>query len=149
MRRGSLFAVACGVLGMVASAYSVDARANTVLEIAIPAQPLDAALGEFAHQTGLQLVYLSQVTRSQASKGSRAGISAPAALTELLEGTGLSYQFLNARTVRIFPSPIETPAVESTATAAASNRSARHHPPPSPDVLDEVDVTGRRSEREL
>jgi iron complex outermembrane recepter protein len=149
MRRWSLFAVACGVLGIIASAYSVDARADPVLAIAIPAQPLDAALGEFAHQTGLQLVYLSQVTRSQASKGSRAGISAPAALTELLEGTGLSYQFLNERTVRIFPSPIATPAVESTATATASNRSARHHPPPSPDVLDEVDVTARRSEREL
>ena len=123
MRRGSLFAVACGVLGMVASAYSVAARADTVLAIAIPAQPLDAALGEFAHQTGLQLVYLSQVTRSQLSKGSRAGTSAPAALTELLEGTGLSFQFLNERTVRIFSSPTATPAAESTVTAAAPKRS--------------------------
>jgi len=149
MRRRSLFAFACGVLGMVASAYSVDARANTVLEIAIPAQPLDAALGEFAHQTGLQLVYLSQVTRSQASKGSRAGTSAPAALTELLEGTGLSFQFLNERTVRIFASPMTTPAAESTVTASVPSRSAQHRPQPSSDMLDEVAVTGRRSEREL
>jgi hypothetical protein len=146
MRRWSLFAVACGVLGIIASAYSVAARADTVLAIAIPAQPLDAALGEFAHQTGLQLVYLSQVTRSQASKGSRAGISAPAALTELLEGTGLSYQFLNERTVRIFASPVATPA-ESTVAAAAPSRARPH--PPSSDVLDEVDVTARRSERAL
>lgn len=149
MRRGSLFAVACGVLGMVASAYSAAARADTVLAIAIPAQPLDAALGEFAHQTGLQLVYLSQVTHLQGSKGSRAGISPPAALTELLEGTGLSFQFLNERTVRIFASPTATPAAESIAIAAASSQSARHHPLPGPDVLDEVDVTARRSERDL
>jgi iron complex outermembrane recepter protein len=148
MRRGSLFAVACGVLGMVTSAYLADARADTVVATAIPAQSLDAALGEFAHQTGLQLVYLSQVTRLQASKGSRAGLSAPAALTELLEGTGLSFQFLNERTVRIFPTPPATPA-ESTVAAAAAKPGARHHPQPSPDVLDEVDVTARRSEREL
>jgi hypothetical protein len=70
-------------------------------------------------------------------------------LAELLEGTGLTFQFLNARTVRILASPIATPAAGSTATAAAPNPSARHHPPPSPDVLDEVDVTARRSEREL
>jgi outer membrane receptor protein involved in Fe transport len=149
MRRGSLFAVACGVLGIIASAYGVAARADILLAIAIPAQPLDAALGEFAHQTGLQLVYLSQVTRLQASKGSRAGLSAPAALTELLEGTGLSFQLLNDRTVRIFASPIATPAVESTVAAAAPKPGARHHPPTSLDVLDEVDVTARRSEREL
>lgn len=148
MRRRSLFAVACGVFGMVASAHSVDAHADTVVATAIPAQPLDAALGEFAHQTGLQLVYLSQVTRSQASKGSRAGLSAPAALTELLEGSGLNFQFLNDRTVRIFASPTANPAAEST-VAAALKPGAPPHPRPSPDVLDEVDVTARRSEREL
>lgn len=93
---------ACVVVGTLVSAWSHPVHADTALAVGIAPQPLDAALSEFAQQTGLQLVYVSQVAQARASKGAHAGLSTADALTELLDGTGLSFQFVNARTVRIF-----------------------------------------------
>ena len=81
----------------------------------IPPQPLAGALAEFARQTGLQLVYVSQLAKARASKGARAGLAPAEALPALLEGTGLGFEFLNERTVRIF---------ESTTAAAAPPKGA-------------------------
>jgi outer membrane receptor protein involved in Fe transport len=68
----------------------------------IPAGPLSGALAEFARQTGLQLVYVSDVAKGRTSREVRAGTLPAQALTELLAGTGLSYTFVNDRTVRIY-----------------------------------------------
>ena len=55
----------------------------------IPAQPLAQALEAFARQTGLQLVYVSDVVHDQRSRAVSSGLSASNALGRLLEGTGL------------------------------------------------------------
>jgi len=68
-------------------------------------------------------VYVSDAVQNQQSRGSRAGLSTGEALTALLDGTGLTFEFLNQRAVRIFPvtmrserlgSPRETAALSST-----------------------------------
>ena len=68
----------------------------------IPPGALAPALALFAARTGLQLVYLSGVASAQTTGGARAGRTAPEALGELLAGTELEFEFLNARTVRIY-----------------------------------------------
>ena len=55
----------------------------------------------FTNQTGLELVYVSGVVRDQRSHAVPAGLGADAALTRLLRGTGLRYEYLTPRTVRI------------------------------------------------
>jgi len=65
----------------------------------IPAQPLARALEAFARQTGLQLVYLSGVVRSQKAHAVPAGLSAPEALARMLEGTELTFEYLTPPTV--------------------------------------------------
>src|SRR5271165_928264 len=85
------WAVRC-LLGIVL-VWSGAAESEPVLTTAIAPQPLAAALAEFAHQTGLQMVYVSQIVLGRTCKGARAELSATAALTELLDGTGLSFQF--------------------------------------------------------
>lgn len=67
----------------------------------IPAQPLARALQAYAGQTGLQLVYVSGVVRDQTSNAVPAGLRAEEALTRLLKGTGLRFEQLTERTVRI------------------------------------------------
>ena len=94
--------VPCCLLGIVLGFWTGTAESEPSLSTEIAPQPLAAALAEFAHQTGLQLVYVSQIAAGRTSKGARAGLSPTAALTELLDGTGLTFQFLNERTVRIF-----------------------------------------------
>lgn len=85
------------LLGVTAS----HAEAPPALTEDISAQPLPEALGAYARQTGLQLIYVSEIARGRTSNGVPAGLTAEAALTRLLEGTGLRFEFLNARGVRI------------------------------------------------
>ena len=123
------------------------AEASEELSRDIAAQPLAQALSELAAQTGLQLVYVSEIAASQASKGAPRGLPAADALQRLLAGTGLSFEFLNDRTVRIFVG--SRCALPSACTAppfgAAVLASERLPGPPSPgDRLEEVLVTGAR-----
>jgi iron complex outermembrane receptor protein len=88
------------------------------LATSIPAQPLGEALAAYARQTGLQLVYVSGLIGEQRSHEVSAGLDIKDALTQLLQGTGLQFEFLTARSVRIVapapPVPAPLPAVELT-----------------------------------
>ncbi len=89
------------------------AQSPTRLTVDIPPQPLAAALAAYARQTGLQVLYVSELVLNKASKGARAGVAPDAALTQLLAGSGLRFEFLNERSVRIFaamPTPPPGPA---------------------------------------
>jgi iron complex outermembrane receptor protein len=83
--------------------------------MAIAPQPLGQALAMFAKQTGLQVVYVSGTITGATSKGAPNGLTPTDTLIRLLEGTGLTFEFLNERTVRIFrgkpaPQAVGTPA---------------------------------------
>jgi outer membrane receptor protein involved in Fe transport len=116
------------------------AGAGAALAQDIAPQPLGKALGEFAHQTGLQLVYVSTIANEQWSKGARAGLSATDALTELLDGTGLTFRFLNERAVRIFASGVA-------GTVAPRHGTQRRRT--SSGSLDEIVVSTRRDAERL
>ena len=123
------------------------AEASERLSHDIAAQPLAQALSEFATQADLQVVYVSGVVASQDSKGAPRGLPAAEALQRLLAGTGLRFEFLNARTVRIFE---ESSCVAPSGCAAASQGAAalavaRRSRPSSPDdPLEEVIINGSR-----
>ena len=68
----------------------------------IPAQPLPQALAAFRRQTGLQLIYVSSVISNQKSQAVAAGLNADEALARLLQGTGLRFEHLTPRSIRIF-----------------------------------------------
>ena len=84
-----------------APAASAEAVAPVTLAADIPAQPLAQALGEFARHTGLQLVYVSSVVRNKKSHAVSAGLSVNEALTRLLKGTGLRFEYLTQETIDI------------------------------------------------
>ena len=82
---------------------SVAQAPPEALPAAIPAQALSSALVDFAHLSGLQIVYLDRIIGEQKTGGAPAGLLPAEALTRLLQGTGLRYEFLNPRLVRIVP----------------------------------------------
>ena len=84
------------------AATLAQASESTSLVADIPAQPLAQALAAFARQTGLQLVYVSSVIRDQRSQAVAAGLKADEALARLLQGTGLRFEHLTPRSIRIF-----------------------------------------------
>src|SRR6267142_1320238 len=98
--------------------------ADTALTLSadIGPRPVAEALAAFSRQTGLQLIYVSTIAETQQSKGARAGLTAAEALTQLLDGTGLQFEFLNARTVRIYPAPPVVPTALASLPAPAERR---------------------------
>ena len=106
----------------------------------IAPQSLAAALSAFAEQTGLQLVYVSEIVEGQRSRGARAGLTLSDALTQLLDNTGLQFEFLNSRTVGIFaarPRPM------------SSARGAETASPPASSLLEQVQVTAIRGVQQV
>jgi len=72
-------------------------------QLNIPRQPLDTALKDFAHQTGLQVARMSDAVDGSAIVGPVSGVlSAEEALKLLLAPSGLNYKMVNERTIAIF-----------------------------------------------
>ena len=116
-----------------APAAPAEAVAPATLPADIPAQPLAQALGEFARHTGLQLVYVSSVVRDKKSHAVSAGLSVNEALTRLLQGTGLRFEYLAPDTIDVL---------------AAATPEKRTQIPPLREPL-EVIVTASRREENL
>jgi len=85
---------------------AIETRALTA---DIPAQPLAQALEAFARQTGLQVVYVSEVVQTQRSRAVSSGLSASNALGRLLEGTGLQFEYLTPRSVHVLAAAVRPP----------------------------------------
>jgi iron complex outermembrane receptor protein len=60
------------------------------IAFAIPAQPLDQALGQLARQARLQLMAAPALLQGQQGRAVQGSLSANAAVAQLLQGTGLS-----------------------------------------------------------
>jgi iron complex outermembrane receptor protein len=127
---------------MFLSVWAGTAQSVPALSAPIASQPLAQALVEFAHQTGLQLLYESKLAAQRQSHEAAVGLSAADALTEMLQGTGLNFQFLNPKTVRIYESAAVAPAVQPSATEVPKPRA--EPPAHRVDALYEILVTGTR-----
>ncbi|HUI62127.1 MAG TPA: TonB-dependent receptor plug domain-containing protein, partial [Steroidobacteraceae bacterium] len=93
----------CGPAAFLAApAGLTQASESKALTADIPAQPLAQALAAFRRQTGLQLIYVSSVIGNQSSQAVAAGLNPDEALTRLLQGSGLRFEHLTARSIRIF-----------------------------------------------
>ncbi|MBB3225884.1 iron complex outermembrane receptor protein [Luteibacter sp. Sphag1AF] len=97
----------------IASAMTLPnlAMAASTTTAGIAAMPLTQALDRFAHDTGMQVIYASDVAESIRSQGSPGGVSAQVQLEQLLRGTGLTFQFVTPTTVSIVRgnAPTRTP----------------------------------------
>src|SRR4029077_7360154 len=97
-----------------------------------------------AEQTGLQLIYVSAIAGAQQSGRARAGLSLSEALTRLLEGTGLQFEFLNARMVKIYAPSIAPHPISR--IAPVSDHHVARQPAARALALEEVVVTATRRE---
>ena len=134
----------CCLFVTLVCAAITRAQAAADLTADIPEQPLATALSAYAQQTGLQLIYVSEIARGKSSKGAPAGLAPIQALGQLLDGSGLEFQFLNERSVRIFPAgnPPRRHSVSSPEASATSPFSAAM-------VLEEVLVTANKREESV
>jgi outer membrane receptor protein involved in Fe transport len=124
----------------VAATSLAGPPASPSLALNIPPQALDQALEAFAEQTGLQVFYVTDIVSSRKSQGAQSGLAPREALVALLKGTGLQFEFVNDRAVRIFPVPTPAQSTSSFAAPAVRPRDPRQV------GLEEVIVTGTRGQ---
>ena len=115
----------------IAAAENEGAPARKQTHIA--AQDLGPALKQLAQSLGLQVLYLSTTVRDVRTRGANGDITANEAFDQLLNGTGLTYRYLDEKTVTVIPlsdasvsegAGVSPPVPAGSATAA--NSRAQH-----------------------
>jgi iron complex outermembrane recepter protein len=96
-------AAALVCLSTVGVATTHDARAAIRKDTTIAAQSLGSALQQLAREREIQFVYRSELVGQRQTSGAVGELTFEEALTELLRGTGLIYQYLDERAVTITP----------------------------------------------
>lgn len=142
------------LIGGMAAAQGQPRLAEPVV-VDIPELPLNDALKQLARQAGFQVVFYSRESEGIRAPKLAGRYTAEAALSELLAGTSLTYEFVNANTVAIRAGkPIASmPAEGALRLARAETSSARpgNDAGGEDDVLQEVAITvyGRGSETRM
>jgi iron complex outermembrane receptor protein len=150
MFRSLLF---CCVLIMANGAVLADApvlNANT-LQTPIGPQSLATALQAWAQQSGVQVLYATELAAGLKSQGTPTGLTATESLEHILAGTGLEYRILNARTISVIARASKTSKSPSSSPGDSSLLAQADQGPSSPPAtvasepnskLEEVVVTG-------
>ncbi|WP_232823662.1 TonB-dependent receptor [Dyella sp. C9] len=112
-----------------AGADGREATASPRTTFSIPAQPLATALIAFGKQANVQVLTSGSAIAGFRSAGLDGSYSPSAAMTRLLQGTGLVFDFPNARTVVVTP---HAPSKASPTDAA--------HPPVDTEVKELTEV---------
>ncbi len=84
-----------------AAAAPASAQGAKSYNFGIAAQPLEGALVELTDETGLQLIYSSDLTRGVRTNGVRGAMTAEAALQRILAGTGLTFRVTGSGAITI------------------------------------------------
>jgi iron complex outermembrane receptor protein len=105
--RLSVAVVTC-CFSIVGLCLADDVRASIRKDTNIPAEGLVPALKQLAHERGFQLVFQSEIVGSTQTHGAVGELTPEDALKQLLKGTGLSYRYLDEKTVTIIPLSLAT-----------------------------------------
>lgn len=102
---------AVGALMLSSLAQAADAARVTRAPTHIPPEALDLALQTLAKERHFVLAYRSEVVGKIRTAGASGNLTSEEALTQLLKGTGLTYRFLDDKTVTIVP--VASPAADT------------------------------------
>jgi iron complex outermembrane recepter protein len=90
-------------LSAIGLSLAADAEASIKKATNIPAQPLVHALARLAKERGLALAYRSETVGDLQTAGAVGEFTTDEALARILSGTGLTYRYLDDKTVTIVP----------------------------------------------
>lgn len=126
MRLGVAMAVAC--LLSTGMAVAGPAWATMKKPTNIEAQGLRAALQSFAKERDVQIVYRSDVVGALKTNGAAGELTVEEALTQLLKGTGLTFQYLEDKGVTIVPLATQPQKSEGNSLLRSSRTDERRIP---------------------
>src|SRR3981081_4557411 len=115
----------CGLIALVLL-VSLPARAASKLQtFHIEAGDATLTLNEFSRQSSLQLLFDYNIVRGRKTRAVSGEYEAPAALRQMLAGTGLVFDFVNERTLAVTLLSHEGGAGSTTADAPSAARRSR------------------------
>src|SRR6267154_175561 len=113
-----------GALVLWTSAGAQTQGGTGPYSVSIPAEPLGDALNELAQQTGLQILFSSELVARVRAPQVKGSLSADEALRKILSNSGLRYEFVNPRTIAILgPQPTGKKLSESKGESDAGSAS--------------------------
>jgi iron complex outermembrane recepter protein len=118
-------------LATVGSAFAAEPE---TVSVDIPEQPLRYALNQLAQQANIEVVFYTDLGREVVAKRVKGQLTPEAALQQLLDGSGLAYEYIAERTVAILPSR-KVGALEKKTTSlqlAQAEATTASEPVPSP-----------------
>jgi len=122
-------AVLC--LSMIGLSAADPAKASIRKDTHIPAGGLGPALHVLARQYDFQVLYRTEVVGSLRTRGAVGELSSEEALEQLLKGTGLTYRYLDQKTITILPLPTNPPATVAPPTGSTVSSSPDEYQPQS------------------
>ena len=132
-----------GFLALTALWIPAAWAAGPTADFDLPAEPFTQAVLDFSHQSGLSAIYgLTPAMNSLLTRPVKGRMSSSDALSRMLEGSGLTYEFDSALSVVIEPAggaPAEPAAAQAHAGPDAADDAALEM---SQGQLEPVDVTG-------
>lgn len=99
----TLVAAAVASLLIVSLSRADDVKASMRKETSIAAQGLGTALRIFSQERKVHLVFISEDVSLLRTEGASGSLTAEETLRELLKGTGLTYRYIDEKTVTIVP----------------------------------------------
>ncbi len=124
MRGITIIVVAVG-LSLFGPSGFADVASTAKRPTTIPAQGLETALETLAKEYKFQILYRTELVGSLRTNGATGELTPDEALRQLLDGTGLTYRYLDEKAVTIVP--VETalkPAASSALSAGAPGKDA-------------------------
>src|SRR5262249_38399020 len=93
-------------LGVTPSGPAREPAVIRVSEVSIEAGSAAVALSELIRQTGLQVLFEADVVLGHTTRAVRGKLGAAEVLRQMLDGSGLIFEFINERTVAVRAKPL-------------------------------------------
>ncbi len=115
-------ALSLSIISLSATAQALAAVNREPTDI--PAQELAPALRALARDRNFQIVFATKDVSSRYTHGAVGELTTDEALTQILSGTGLTYHYLDDRTVSILPVNAKMPAQEHAESSSSATPEA-------------------------
>ena len=104
MRRNILLCLCIVVIAWITRVAAAPSSEPIRYHFKIDSQPLGTALQEFAKQSGVQIIFFSQVTEGLQAPVLNGSYTISGGLEMLLSGSHLVFRVINPKTIEICPS---------------------------------------------
>jgi Secretin and TonB N terminus short domain len=109
----SVLLSAVGIVVLSTAAAAQESKTPSAYNLTIPAEPLADALNDLAQQSGLQILFSSDLVARLRSAPLKGSVTADEAMRHLLANTGLRFEFVNPHTIAIFAASGSPPGAQS------------------------------------